>query len=336
MYRQVLVHHDDRDYQRILWRTSAAQPISHYRLRTVTYGTATAPFLATRCLYATGKDADEPQTGFMIKNNFYVDDLIAGANSVEEAINLKADITKTLAIRGFPLSKWVSNDLSIIQNVDMQTSAVDIAEIDTESSLKILGLHWQPLKDFFTFKVAPVVNACTKRVILSDSSKIYDPLGFLSPCTVLLKTMFQQLWLHDIQWDEDIPVALSQSWLTFRQNYACFNSLRIPRWVHTSPRDKFQLCGFSDASQMAYAAAVYCRIPTAEGAKVFLLTAKTKVAPLKQMSLPRLELAGTLLLAKLFKAVKGAMELGDVECIAWTDSMIVLGWLSSHPRRWKT
>lgn len=87
---------------------------------------------------------------------------------------------------------------------------------------------------------------------------------------------------------------------------------------------------------MAYAAAVYCRIPTAEGAKVFLLTAKTKVAPLKQMSLPRLELAGALLLAKLFKAVKGAMELSDVECIAWTDSMIVLGWLSSHPRRWKT
>ncbi|XP_036335417.1 uncharacterized protein LOC118745857 [Rhagoletis pomonella] len=216
MYRQVLVHHDDRDYQRILWRTSAAQPISHYRLRTVTYGTATAPFLATRCLYATGKDADEPQTGFMIKNNFYVDDLIAGATSVEEAINLKADITKTLAIRGFPLSKWVSNDLSIIQNVDMQTSDVDIAEIDTESSLKILGLQWQPLKDCFTFKVAPVVNACTKRVILSESSKIYD----------------------------DIPVALSQSWLTFRQNYACFNSLRIPRWVHTSPRDKFQLCGF--------------------------------------------------------------------------------------------
>ncbi|GFW61807.1 integrase catalytic domain-containing protein [Trichonephila clavipes] len=96
------------------------------------------------------------------------------------------------------------------------------------------------------------------------------------------------------------------------------------------------LHGFADASSLAYAAAIYCRQKHNSKIKVQLLITKTKVAPVKQVSIPRLELCGAHLLSKLFKSVLRTLKHYTFDVFAWTDSKIVLSWLSSHPRKWKT
>ncbi|GFT96155.1 uncharacterized protein TNCV_1884771 [Trichonephila clavipes] len=176
----------------------------------------------------------------------------------------------------------------------------------------------------------------TKRRILSESSKIFDLLGLLSPCTVFMKIFYQKLWLTKTDWDSPIPQQLTEDWLKFQKAFNAINYLTVPRWVILTADNTVELHGFADASSLAYAAAIYCRQKHNSKIKVQLLISKTKVAPVKQISIPRLELCGAHLLSKLFKSVLRTLKHYNFDVFAWTDSNIVLSWLSSHPRKWKT
>lgn len=119
MYRQVLVNPVDRRMQTILWRDDSTKAVEKYELNTVTYGTASASFLATRCLVEISnriKDTD-PIISSIIKNDFYVDDVLTGADSVDEASSICARLKEVLAAYGFPLQKWNSNCPNIFKNI---------------------------------------------------------------------------------------------------------------------------------------------------------------------------------------------------------------------------
>lgn len=111
--------------------------------------------------------------------------------------------------------------------------------------------------------------------------------------------------------------------------------LDIPRWLNTTKKSKFELHGFCDASEAAYAALVYIKT-TQDGPTIRLIAAKTKVALIKKLSIPRLELCGALLLTKLMKQILQSLKLESNQILLWTDSKIVLGWIHGNPRRWKT
>lgn len=176
----------------------------------------------------------------------------------------------------------------------------------------------------------------TKRQLLSDASKLFDPFGWLSPVTVGIKILFQQLWLSDISWNDPLPAAIEESWVKVKQNLKKIEQVRIPRFA-ANYDGKVELHGFADASEVAYGAVVYTRTRDQEGNIVVnLLAAKTKVAPIKQASLPRLELSAALLLAEPMERITEAISHLTVEHWAWTDSTSVLQWLSAHPRKWKT
>ena len=119
MYCQILIHPQDGDLQRILWRYNIEEPIKEYRLSTVTYGTSSAPFLATRCLkkLADNNQYQHPRASQVLSNNFYVDDLLSGTSSVQDAIELQREISTLLETSGFTLRKWASNNPTFLRNI---------------------------------------------------------------------------------------------------------------------------------------------------------------------------------------------------------------------------
>lgn len=185
MYRMIQLSEDDRDYQRILWRWSTTLPVEEYRLNTVTYGTRSASYLATKCvqqLLLSNQDCFPTTVEKAIKGT-YIDDVITGADTVEEAKELRTQLSEIFASGGFHLRKWASNSTAALAGVPEEDIEVKAAiELDDSTTIKTLGIHWQPCSDEFKFVYhQPQISQPTKRVILSQIASLYDPLGLLAP-----------------------------------------------------------------------------------------------------------------------------------------------------------
>lgn len=338
MYRQVWVYPEDSEYQRILWRPPGSTEIKSYRLKTVTFGVASAPFLAIRSLFKIADDicVEAPELAEKIKTQFYVDDYFDSLETVEEAREVIEQISEALAKYGFTLKKWKSNNEKSISQ--LQNSEKEIAPSNV---FKTLGIQWDHTTDDFLFIPAELKNTTpkwTKRVVLSNISKLFDPLGWLSPCIILAKIFMQKLWLLQLGWDDELPPEVIDQWLTIQKQFMTTCSVKVPRWiVYSKEVVHVSLQGFSDASEKACAGVVYIRIVRLDNSiSCKLVAAKTKVTPLKKTSIPRLELKGAVLVAQLMNSVKNAISIPNIQQQAWTDSMIVLHWLANHPSRWKT
>lgn len=343
MYRQILVDPADRDFQRILWRPSTTEPIKDYRLRTVTYGMSAAPYLAVKTLQTLAKDECSrfPIASKIALRDMYVDDVCSGADDVETAILAQNQLISMFSAGGFTLRKWTSNSESVLQNIGVDAREYKFPlNVNSTDTIKTLGIAWNPATDEFEFQVnLPMRNSYpTKRTLLADTSTLFDPLGWLAPTLITAKTMFQSLWLAGLHWDDPLPEPLQSKWIMYRDNLKELENIRVNRWLGNRGSQKsIDLHGFCDASNLAYAAAIYCRVVQQDGSiRVGLVAAKTKVSPIKQISLPRLELCGALLLARTMVIVKTALEMPFVDTHTWTDSEIVLAWLADNPIRWKT
>lgn len=159
----------------------------------------------------------------------------------------------------------------------------------------------------------------------------------MAPCTIKAKILNQRLWLLPIGWDDKLPANVEADWIKFRDQLADCNKIKIPRWVRFSSQcQSTSLHGFADASEEVYAAVVSLCTRFDNNIHISLITAKTKVAPLKKITIPHLKLSTAKLLAQLIKRVQTALKLDNVQVRAWTDSMVVLGWLAAPPHEWQT
>lgn len=198
MYRQVNIVPEQQNLQRILWRQMGDEQIRQYRLNTVTYGTASASFLATRCLkqVALEIENENPDVSSVILRDFYVDDLITGASDECGAIVMARQVSDTLRKYCFELRKWSSNEQAVLDALGKGYNENVGYYIANDDKHKILGVMWQPTDDVFENVVQ--VQACernvTKRQILSVISKLFDPLGLLGRVIVSAKIMLQRLW----------------------------------------------------------------------------------------------------------------------------------------------
>jgi hypothetical protein len=343
MYRQILVRKEDQDYQRIVWRKSSTDPIVEYRLRTVTYGTSCAPYLAIKVLHQLANDERKlfPNAASVLENDFYVDDLLSGCDCEEEAVMLCKDLVLLLQRGGFLLHKWGTNSKTVLNSLNnVNNQPQDSCDTKLEKTIKAMGILWNPKYDWLELNLKITNNVpskLTKRIILSDIAKFYDPLGWLSPVVIVAKVFIQKLWLLGIGWDDEVPSSHRIEWLSFRDQINDMKIFHLPRWIGISKANiKVEVHGFSDASNVAYAGVVYVRIINISGVIVKLVAAKTKVAPIKQITIPRLELCGAMLTAKLMDKVKLSLNISDDNVYGWTDSTIVLAWLQKHPNSWKT
>lgn len=343
MYRQVEISPQDADYQRLLWRNNPEERISTYRLTTVTFGMASSQFLAVRCIkqLAIEGKANHPIGSIIIDRDMYVDNLYAGADSINEAIVAKQQCVDLLNKGCFPLRKWAANEPELVRDIPLEDREIQNAlDFKFDATINTLGMRWNPVGDHFNFNVTADFSTnikATKRNILSDIARLFDPMGFVEPCTVAAKSFIKKLWLAGLGWDDEIPPELAEEWHRFRSDLPVIANITIPRWLQIkSVYTDIEIHGFSDASERAYAAAVYLRTVDNEGSThANLIVAKSRTAPIKHVSLPRLELCAAVLLSRLIKSTTNALNLPQHTIIAWTDSTTTLAWIRGSPLRWK-
>ncbi|XP_060807713.1 uncharacterized protein LOC132903428 [Amyelois transitella] len=343
MYRQVRIHDDDTRFQRILWRFNPDEPLGQFELLTLTFGTACAPHLVVKSLQRLADDEqlNFPTASEVTKRDFYVDDLMTCCETEEEAIQIYTEMNKLMEAGGFQLQKWSSNNKVLLQFIgqDNQKTAPSIY-IKADNMVKVLGICWNRDSDEFQYTVElhEVNKSPTKRQVLSDIARIYDPMGWIAPVVLTAKVFIQKLWKSGLSWDDELPEDLLHEWLKYRAELSELKTIFIPRWLNFNQGCEVELHAFADASQMAYAGVVYFRTINSNGEiHVHLLTSKTKVAPIeKQLSIPRLELCGAVLAAKLLNEVAQVMNVPKHRLYAWTDSTVVLAWLRGLPSRWTT
>ncbi|XP_055634288.1 uncharacterized protein LOC129774553 [Toxorhynchites rutilus septentrionalis] len=340
MYRQISIHPDDRPLQRLLWRFNKDDPISEYELTTVTYGLSSSSFLATRTLHQLAEDEGELFTlaARALKRDFYVDDFIRGEDSIENAIKLREQMDDLLKHGGFTLRKWCSNHPEVVDGIPEENLATQSCQtFDSKEMIKTLGICWDPKSDQFQFDIDPSVNnePITKRKILSSIARLYDPLGLIAPILVRAKILLQQLWAISLCWDEEVPLEIRKKWRRLIEEFPNLTNFRIDRYAFMP--GKVQLHCFADASELAYGACVYARSEAMDGSiRIELLMSKSRVAPLKKRSIPRLELCAAQIAAHLFTKVKAALDMEFSSIHFWSDSMVVLHWLRSPSQNWRT
>lgn len=341
MYRQIKVTEKDANFQCIVWRENPEDNVKHLRNLRVTFGTASAPYLAVRALQQAAKDEAEhfPNTYQKVLDDFYMDDLLSGCENIEEGEKLYKEIKELLCRAGFELQKWTSNSKKLMETINEKQLNEKI-NLKVDAVIKILGLRWNQESDNFEYSVKIPFSdvSITKRKVISEIAKLFDPLGWLAPAIIVTKIFIQKLWISGIGWDDLLPENLLKEWISYRNELLLLQDVTIPRWMNTYRSDKQrELHGFCDASNEAYAAVVYMRAVDKEGnVAVHLITSKTKVAPIKQVCIPRLELCGAVLLSRLLQEVSTVLDIRKENIYAYTDSTVVLAWLGSYPGKWKT
>lgn len=341
MYRSVVINENQRCFQKILWRFDSSQKISEYELNTVTYGTASAAYLAIRCLQQLAVENREqfPNACGKIASSFYVDDFLCGSDSIDEGKKLISEVDQILRSAGFNLRKWVASDKKVLGNLLSSASSADHKILTEDDATKTLGVTWNSKEDIFYYTISiSSVNPVTKRSILAITASIFDPMGLIGPCVIKAKLILQTLWQLGLNWDESVPMDLHHSWIQFCEHIHFLNDIKIPRRMLCSDYTSVDFHGFCDSSQKAYGACCYLRSTNSLGEVVVqLICAKSRVAPLKTLSLPRLELCGAQLLVRLSQKVLSAINHISINNIHfWTDSTIVLSWLSLEPNQVNT
>ncbi|XP_043263948.1 uncharacterized protein LOC122404113 [Colletes gigas] len=340
MFRQIQVHPDDAKFQKIFWRENKHEPIKTYALNTVTYGTTSAPFLAVRCLKQLIKDEGHkyPLAAAILDRDFYVDDLLTGTNDLNQARLLIDQLIKLLNSGGFNLRQWLSNEPKLLKELK-NSSTSQLVCLDANETKKVLGIQWDPDTDTISYNVKPFAEQRTisKRTILSEIAQLFDPLGLLGPVIIQAKLIMQELWKANLIWDESIPQSLHTEWVNFKRQLPILNNFSVLRKVILNNSVELHLHGFCDASERGYGACIYLRsTDNFNNHFVGLLCAKSRVAPIKTISIPRLELCAAKLLANLYKSVADALHLQFSKTNFYSDSSITLNWLKTSPHTLKT
>lgn len=340
MYRKIWVHPDDHKFQTIVWRRSESEPLKNYVLKTVTYGLKPAPFLAQRVLrQLVSEDGHQyPLASQAVLEACFMDDICYSVEDVKTGHKLKDELQALLACAGFELRKWASNRSEILVNIPPDHRAKNTLSIrpPEDNCMHILGIEWDPVEDVFTYKISMPESANSKRNVLSQVATIFDPLGWIAPVVFWAKSFLQELWTRGMDWDTQLDPELSSRWAEFASQLPSLSKLKLPR-LCVVPHSKIQIIGMCDASMLGYAAVVYLRCVSSNQVKISIIKAKTKVAPLKVQTVPRLELCGAVLLSKLMQSLQYLIKkLSISEVFLFSDSQVVLAWINTPPHLLKT
>ena len=334
-FLQIEVKPEDRDVHRFLWEKDEVVRIM--RLSRVPFGNRASPFLLNATIKFHLKKFEPSVVVEELEENLYVDDWLSGANDNQEASNMIEEASAIMSQCSMNLTKWGSNKKTVLDQALYNLSG----KSEHLCNLKVLGLRWSAEEDCFLFDglVLEAGLVITKRVVLSLIARLFDPLGFLTPFIIKLKCLFQDLWRLGIEWDVEVPEELSRQVVSWIEDLLLLKEWRIPRpyslgaW---SDVVSVQLHSFGDASERAYGACVYLTVHLREGIiSSTLVLSKSKVAPIKRITVPRLELLGAVLAAQLLDFACRALRLDKENSVCWSDSKVVLSWIQSDSSRWK-
>ena len=349
MYMRVGVREPDRGALRFLWR--AADRKGHprtYEMTRLVFGANSSPCSAlyVRNANATDFEQERPEAARSIIQNSYVDDYISSCKSIAEARALVGDVIYINARGNFPMHGWASNSEGALKDIPAcarapVASGTRLCNVGIE---RVLGLHWNTCNDTLECAVdcARIDRGLisgnrkpTKREVLSITMSVFDPLGFWCPFTIKSKIIMQDVWRSAVDWDETIRDEEGAGWAVWLRSLENLPNYRVPRCLTdtSASYDSAELHAFCDASLKAYAAVVYLRFTRRNSpAHTALVLAKSRVSPLKPLSIPRLELQAALLGARLLRTVEKEIDIKADKRFLWSDSVTVIRWIKTEPR----
>ncbi|KRY15519.1 Anaphase-promoting complex subunit 10, partial [Trichinella patagoniensis] len=318
------IERQDRDVTRFLWK-EPGDP-SHpqtFRFRRLCFRLTCSPFLASAAMQHHAKQNKDkwPKAAEEVLKNVYVDDLLFSLDDRTETVECVKELKQLTETAGFCLTKWSSTEPTVLRSLPEKGVASDCKPKTS------LGIVWDNKEDTITSSAICVARSdqqMTNRGMLSAVMMIFDPLGYLSPFLVKAKRMLQNMLKDWQDWITEIP---------------SISEIRLPRCllpIRTDCIKEVELHGYGDASEMAFWSTVYLRITTVLGEIITnFVMSKTRIAPVKRVTLPRLELMAALITARLLSFVKTSLEVKFSRIVCWTDSQIALRWIQGDSYRWK-
>ena len=311
MFYQVRVPKCDRDYLRFLWwpQGDIQKPMKEYRMNVHLFGATSSPSCANFALRETAKEAEsryDKQVTDALYQNFYVDDCLISVATEQEAIKLAGDLRSICAEGGFKLTKWMSNNRAVIHSIPESYRSKEMAEVDMDKedlpNERVLGMLWSPERDQFGFQIAIKDRPPTRRGILSSVSSVYDPLGFIGPVVLTAKQILQDLCRQQYDWDDQIPHVHLTRWQEWLRDLPMLSEFGVERCLkpeNYGRPDRVHIHHFCDASEAGYGVVSYMRMENDKGIHCSFLTSKARVAPIKQVTIPRLELTAATIAVKV-------------------------------------
>ena len=349
MYHQVRVPEEDTDLLRFLWwpEGDLSLEMVEYKMVVHLFGATSSASCANFALRKTAEDNRprfSPEVLKTVLNNFYVDDCLKAVSSEDEAVTLKTNLTDLCASGGFKLSKWTSNSRLFLQSIPESERAKEVKDLDlAKDALPIeraLGVLWCENSDTFKFRVNLKDKPMTRRGVLSVVSSIYDPLGFIAPVVLPAKMILQRLCKENTSWDQEISQHLSKDWLTWLNQLHRISNFQFTRCI--KPNDfgrvvSAQLNHFSDACENGYGTVSYIKLTNDKGnVHCSFLIGKSRVAPLKQTTIPRMELTAAVMAVNIDKMMRKELDIELQDSAFWTDSTAVLKYITNEALRLKT
>ena len=347
MFHQVNVNPNDCDALRFLWwpNNDLNSEPEEYQMMVHLFGATSSPSCANFALRRTAEDNQlefSKEAVNTVKDNFCVDDCLKSVSSENKAIVLVNELRQLLSKGGFRLTKWVSNSRNVIDSIPISERAGSVKDIllDQLPIERALGVRWYVESDTFGFKISVKDRPPTRRGILSVVSSVYDPLGFAAPFILPAKALLQDLCRKNLGWDDPISNEDLTRWRNWLDELPRLEDLKVDRCFKPTNFGEVvssQLHHFADASQHAYGAATYLRVTNAKGdVHCSFIIGKSRLSPLKQLTIPRLELSAAVVATRLDKMVRKKIGIPVNQSIFWTDSTCVLGYIANEDKRFHT
>jgi hypothetical protein len=331
-FLQISLQQEHRDCTRFLWLKDPQKPptkdnIIALRYTRVPFGVKASPFILAATIIHHMKQAGSV-TAKQIADNTYIDNVFGGVNSTDAAKRYYIEAKDLFNQMSMNLREWYSNDANFLKAV---------SNVDRGSSKEpsVLGVKWSTEKDVIRCSGGKIdCPVLTKRTILQAVASVYDPCGWFCPIVVRGKVMLQSLWKVHVDWDQSVPESISKAWPELAQDLSDIGKHEMPRLVSWpvaagAAGQSYQLHVFCDASSSAYAACVYLRATSKGKIRSDLLFAKSRVAPIKLLTIPRLELMAAVIGTRVLLFVREQLQLPVKSMTLWTDSACVLGWIKS-------
>ncbi|XP_053686561.1 uncharacterized protein LOC128736105 [Sabethes cyaneus] len=351
MFHQVLMNRDDQHCLRFFCNEGfPGKAPTVYVMQVMTFGASCSPSSAQ---YVKNLNAERFRTQFpeaveAICKGTYVDDMLYSVETEEEAVRLAQNVRFIYSEGGFEIRGWLSNSKKVVESMGEYGIAAKSLDQNAElATEKVLGMWWDTISDTFTFRTPQRCRpellsgqqVPTKREVLRILMSVYDPLGLLANVLMYLKVLLQEIWRMKIGWDEPISDELFAKWKAWINVLNMVESVAVPRCYRTTTSsslktNEVQLHIFVDASEDGYAAVAYFRYEEGGVIECAFVTAKTRVAPLKYVSVPRLELQAAVIGTRLASYIEESHRVSVRKRFFWTDSRDVLCWLRSDHRRY--
>ena len=343
MYLRIEIKKEDRPYQRFPWRSLAEDKSpDEYEFNRVVFGVNSSPFQAQFVVQQHAKSLENvyPMAADTVQESTYMDDSMDSASTDDQGIELYRQLSELYEKADMYPHKWLSNSVAVLEKIPQEKRAMNVT-LEKSGNLpgvKTLGMQWLAGEDSFTFSEQPIENELspTKRNFLKKMASLFDPMGFLAPSIIQAKIILQEIWTRGLDWDEILDEDLHSKVEIWLQELENLEQVKVPRCMRVGQEEEvrsFSLHTFVDPSQDAYGAVVYGKFVYRSGKQSCrLIAAKSRVAPLKAMSIPRLELTAAVLGARLTASITSVLNLKPDQITYWSDSMNVLWWIRNPSR----